>query len=397
MSCPSGQDPEPVVMGPVIEYTTAQADALQAITAWLDRGEQVFRLFGYAGTGKTTLAKEAVRRCEGEVLLAAYTGKAARVLGRACSAPSSTIHGLIYSPREVTEIVGSERRTRTEWELKDESPLSNARLLIVDEVSMVDEKIGRDLLGFGVQILVLGDPFQLPPVSGNSGFFTRAQPEVMLTEVHRHKDDANLILDLATAIRRTERWWHRPNVRTDEPDIEDLLGYDVIICGTHQTRMALNAEIREHLGYTPDQGPQPGEKLVCDRTDYGVGLLNGAIYTVVSAEEGLDHNGRLTHYRMVLEDDEGQELRVLSPLEDLSARSCVDPRAHRGMGCLMYASAITCHKAQGSQWDSVMVIDESFTFHRNKDRWLYTAVTRAITNVTVVTRPVEEMPEGYWD
>ena len=64
---------------------------------------------------------------------------------------------------------------------------------------MVDEELGRDLLSFGRKVLVLGDPAQLPPVKGG-GFFTEAEPDVMLTEVHRQAAD-NPIIRLSMAIR----------------------------------------------------------------------------------------------------------------------------------------------------------------------------------------------------
>ena len=57
---------------------------------------------------------------------------------------------------------------------------------------MVDEELGRDLLSFGKKVLVLGDPAQLPPVKGG-GFFTEAEPDVMLTEVHRQAADNPII------------------------------------------------------------------------------------------------------------------------------------------------------------------------------------------------------------
>jgi hypothetical protein len=383
------------------ERTEAQEEALDAISSWLDQGgDQVFRLFGYAGTGKTTLAREIARRYPpGQVLLAAYTGKASLVLARTCSAPASTIHRLIYVPTEVTETVDGRRRIRTEWRLRDDSPLRRARMLIVDEVSMVDDQMGQDLLSFGTKVLVLGDPFQLPPVSDDKEFFTSAEPDAMLTEVHRHKGDGGRILDLATAIRTGDPWQAHPGVRTDEPDVEELVDYDAVICGTHRTRMDLNNRIRRSLGFALEDGPQPGEKVICDRNDTSAGLLNGQTCTVVSAEAQLDRLGRVAHYLMALEDDEGQTVTVVSPVEDFTARSCRNPRGHRGMGCLMYAYAITCHKAQGSQWGSVLVIDESSTFRENQARWLYTAVTRAVTEVTVVRYPVATgpFPDGYWD
>ena len=57
---------------------------------------------------------------------------------------------------------------------------------------MVDEELGRDLLSFGTPVLVLGDTAQLPPVKGG-GFFTDAEPDAMLTEVHRQAADNPII------------------------------------------------------------------------------------------------------------------------------------------------------------------------------------------------------------
>jgi exodeoxyribonuclease-5 len=59
---------------------------------------QVFRLFGFAGTGKTTLAKRIAEECGGDVLFAAFTGKAAQVMRNRGCANARTIHSLIYRP-----------------------------------------------------------------------------------------------------------------------------------------------------------------------------------------------------------------------------------------------------------------------------------------------------------
>jgi exodeoxyribonuclease V len=155
-----------------------QEAALKAVARWLNRGEpQIFRLFGYAGTGKTTLAKKIAGDVEGEVAFGAFTGKAALVLRAKGCAEARTIHSLIY------------RATETEtgepsFVLNEDSTVARSKLVIIDECSMVDAELGRDLLSFGVPILVLGDPGQLPPVKGG-GFFTGTDPDIMLTEVHR--------------------------------------------------------------------------------------------------------------------------------------------------------------------------------------------------------------------
>ena len=49
-----------------------------------------------------------------------------------------------------------------------------------------------------------------------------------------------------------------------------------------------------------------------------------------------------------------------------------------------YGYALTVHKAQGSQWDDVIVFDESWAFREHRHRWLYTAITRASQRLTVV-------------
>ena len=170
--------------------------ALDAVGQWLRKGEpQVFRLFGYAGVGKTTLARHIAEGARGDAAFAAFTGKAALVLRSKGCVGATTIHSLIYNASEGADGAPS-------FTLNRDGPASRAGLIVIDECSMVDEELGRDLLSFGKPILVLGDPAQLPPVRGG-GFFTAAEPDVMLTEIHRQAED-NPIIRLAGAVRRGE-------------------------------------------------------------------------------------------------------------------------------------------------------------------------------------------------
>src|ERR1700752_3479883 len=176
-------------------FTPHQDAALTAASDWFKaaRGSaSIFRLFGYAGTGKTTLAKHLAEGVDGKVLFAAFTGKAACVMRSKGCQGATTIHSLIYRARD------SGQETPT-FELWDEAPASKAKLIIIDECSMVDAELARDLMSFGVPLLVLGDPAQLPPIQGG-GFFTEAEPDAMLTEVHRQAQD-NPIIRLSMDIR----------------------------------------------------------------------------------------------------------------------------------------------------------------------------------------------------
>ena len=149
-------------------WSPQQDKALAAVVEWLKtRSPQVFRLFGFAGTGKTTLARHIAEEIDGKAMFAAFTGKAALVMRSKGCDDARTIHSLIYRPKD----------TETEeptFELNDDSPAADAKLIIIDECSMVDEELGRDLLSFGRPVLVLGDPAQLPPVKGGGFLSGRA-------------------------------------------------------------------------------------------------------------------------------------------------------------------------------------------------------------------------------
>src|SRR6266542_2586956 len=209
-------------------FTTRHAAALRATSAWLKdaRGRaSIFRLFGYAGTGKTTLAKHLAEGVDGKVLFAAFTGKAACVMRSKGCHGAATIHSLIYKARESGEETPS-------FELWDEAPASKARLIVIDECSMVDAELARDLMSFGVPLLVLGDPAQLPPIQGG-GFFTDAEPDAMLTEVHRQAAD-NPIVRLSMDIRAGNRlvpgqYGESQVVTRDALDPQRVIGADQVL------------------------------------------------------------------------------------------------------------------------------------------------------------------------
>lgn len=364
-----------------MKWSPQQDDALCKVSDWLrDHSSQVFRLFGYAGTGKTTLARYLAEDVDGDVMFGAFTGKAAYVLRSKGCEGASTIHSMIYRP-DGGETAGESPI----FAIKRDCDAAKADLIVIDECSMVDEELGRDLLSFGVKVLVLGDPAQLPPVKGG-GFFTEAEPDVMLTEVHRQAAD-NPIIAMSMDIREGRpieygSYGESRVIPSSDIDADDILTADQVLVGTNKTRRQFNGRIRELKGYEGTT-PASGDKLVCLRNDKSKGLLNGGLWQV-DRLGGMNKN--LLKMELSSDEDEfGKSVKVkVHPFFFEGKEHQLAYSARRKSDEFDYGYALTVHKAQGSQWDDVVLFDQSFAFREHQKRWLYTAVTRAAERITVV-------------
>ena len=374
-----------------MQFSTQQDEALRAVSRWLKEPKsQVFRLFGYAGTGKTTLARHFAEEVSGDVLFAAFTGKAAQVLRSRGASNARTIHSLIYRPKgeeEVEDEVTGKTSVSPMFSINRQSPVARAKLIVIDECSMVDEALGKDLLSFGTKVLVLGDPGQLPPVSGG-GFFTEHEPDYLLTEIHRQARD-NPIIQLAMQVREGREIMHgdygTAQVIGRQEVTQDLvLGADQVLVGTNKTRRRYNQRLRELKGF-PNGYPSAGDKLVCLRNDQVKGLLNGSLWQVMSSSKETTKPGINLLVRP--EDDDmdrgAAKIKLLkAAFEDVDGE--IPWSMRKRYDEFDYGYALTVHKAQGSQWNNVVLFDESWAFRDTRERWLYTAVTRAAETLTIV-------------
>ena len=411
---------------PEMKLTPDQEDAVTLIEEWFFHlNTQIFVLCGYAGTGKTFLVEYVVRRLgliPGEsAAFVAPTGKAASVLIRN-GTPASTIHSLIYVREEDVEVnedgeVIYENFLRF---VKRESIDGKIKLIVVDETSMVSDEMLKDLLSFGVKCLFCGDPAQLPPVNGTNTLLT--MPCATLRQIVR-QEEGNAIVRLAERARKGEYipyGSYGENVRvlprSELANAGELFSEaDQVIVGTNKTRAYLNREMRISRGIPPEAVlPMDGEKLICTLNNWSrrldkngdFHLVNGIIGKCYNVREGEDGLGALdftadflsdTSYDLPFDTGIFVQGRYYHQYGDTACFLQNGALVYRRNPLLRhfkvrredticrfeFAYAVTCHKSQGSEYDNVVVVDESGYFDDGKE-WLYTAITRAKKELTII-------------
>jgi exodeoxyribonuclease-5 len=415
-----------------VQLTADQELAQNLIAEWFLNGSELqFVLAGYAGTGKTFLINHVVKnvlrlKAGVEAAFVSPTGKAATVLAQGGTV-AGTVHGLIYIRNEDDfdvdengEVLPSSRSLSF---YKRESIDEKIRLIIVDEASMVSEDVLHDLLSYGVKCLFCGDRAQLPPVNGECKLLEH--PNVELTQIVRQAE-GDPIIQVATMAREGKRIPYGeygenvsvvPLRRMQGLQRQRiLLRADQIICGRNKTRNSLNEEYRSYLGIPREAYlPQDGEKLICTLNNWEKPLEKGGRFYLVNGMIGRVENVR-EHYDHLVSmaftaDGIGREVQVVADggvfltgeyahMYGDQAVKLVDGtiihEANRGLlrklkvveqetiSRFEFAYAITCHKAQGSEFDSVVVFDESWLFGEDRSRWLYTAITRAKKRLLIV-------------
>lgn len=400
------------------ELTCDQIAAEKLITEWFSDPERpVFVLAGYAGTGKTTLLKKTVTETLGLVpdesaAFVTPTGKAACVL--ICEGiNATTLHRLIYqSYTEEKEVLVNGRKIKIEKLnfRRRESIDKNIRLIVLDEASMVSDEVIADLAAFGVKLLLCGDNAQLPPVEGKNSFLP--SPDYTLKTVVRQQRENPIIMLSERAREGKYIPFGRYGVNalvtggrnfTGEKRKNCLLKCDQIICGTNKTRTRLNDEVRGYLS----RGvlPESGDKLICTVNNWGqfidselkFNLVNGIIGTAYDpfydSTTGIGFmqfrpdflNGfcpEALPFDTGIFTDGRYRYRHGDYFEKLGEDG--EPVGAFTLNRFEFGYCISCHKAQGSEFDNAVVFDESYAFREDRALWLYTAITRAKKNLVIV-------------
>lgn len=393
-----------------MELTKKQSEGLKIAIARYRDNEKYTVISGYAqvGTGKSTLVKfiiDALDVDQDKVAYATYTGKAAEVLRKKGNPNAMTLHKLLYDsiPRQGGGFIRIPKKQL------------DYSIVVVDEVSMVPKTMVDMLLAHKIYILFLGDPFQLPQIDKKETHTLLDKPHIFLDQVMRQAAESEII-QLTMKIRNGEDipFMHGKEVIV-APKAELVTGHltwaDIIICATNKTRHNMNRQKRELLGYSGVL--QTGERIIVKRNYWedcdedGNALVNGTVGTVANPYESFVRipsyvkNDRrdLPLIGCIFTPDGGKSFDTFEIDKDylLKEEPCVDWRVSYQLGKLKpkigdilpkqatYGYALTCHAAQGSEFDKVLVIEESFPFDKiEHQRWLYTATTRAAEKLVLV-------------
>ncbi len=399
-------------------FTEDQVKAYGLITDWFFRSaKQIFVLAGYAGTGKTTLIKRVVLDAlklvpDESAAFVTPTGKAATVLIRA-GIPATTLHRLIYQSivtEQEVEVNGKKITVEKLSFKRREHIDKDVKLIVLDEASMVSDEVIADLAGFGVKLLLCGDNAQLPPVEGFNSCLTL--PDFTLETIVRQELD-NPIIKLSKMAREGVyipfgRYGNTVAVTskrifTGERRKQSLLNADQIICGINKTRAQINDEVRSYRGL--GALPQTGDKLICTQNNWETFIDEDMRFNLVNGIIG-------TAYKPFYDTDKSIGFMMFKPdfLEDYCPEALPfdagifiagnywykrgdyfektdengEPTGVFTLNRFEYGYCISCHKAQGSEFDNVLVFDESYAFKEDKNRWLYTAITRAKEKLIIV-------------
>lgn len=408
-----------------------QSELRDKLTAYVDGPPtaEPFIVHGYAGTGKTAATTSILREHFGQhhddaVAYLAPSGKAAAVL-RQRGVIANTIHHALYSPTSDTDARGRPLFVKkTSGLTLDE--LRQRTVVVVDEASMVSAKTSAWISENATRVIALGDPMQLPPVDGVSEWCgPEAQPDHVLTQEVRYDNDT-VQQRLGRALRQHSWRWAELDRYIDSTKVYDPRDFDAVVVWTNDQRWQIIDTTRDALG-SPRGAPVAGDVLIFRRNrvhdrrlpehppylgpDDAYNGQQSTILAVLGRETILrpvtyvysvreEERQTFEVWRLWVKDHDSGRCREVSVyhrglLGGVDHEDAVThlTRGHKGrpIHAATFGHVVTAHKAQGSGFGRVLVVDASASQRRTQTsdfarRWLYTAITRAEA-VATIARP----------
>lgn len=402
-----------------MELTRKQEEGRKIIVNKYLSGEPFGVVSGYAGVGKSVCISFIVASLgldpEEDVCYACPTGKACNQLQKLGHRNVTTLHKLLWkyklSPKGYF--------TRFPVEIGD----IPYKLIVVDEVSMVPQETIEQLLKHHIFILFCGDPFQLPPPSDEPRNTLLEKPDVFLDEVMRQAKESDIIRLSMVARAKQPIGYYKGNDLMILPKKELHEGHlawaDQILVGLNDTRKGINQHMREMRGFE-GEAPQIGDKVIVRRNYHetfgnnGFSLVNGtigflekAIYPCAYSLPRALHipGGPLESYKTNFVSDYSEDYGYLKLDKQMLltgeyrltlSQQVAISKFYKKIGAIQkpkqiipmefeYGYAITVHSSQGSSWDKVLLLEETFPQDWTEHcRWVYTGITRSCQKLIMI-------------
>lgn len=377
-----------------------QQAVIDAAVDWFNNSsELVFQYTGAAGTGKTVVLNEIVRRLNiplENIMPMSYTGTAAIVMRNRGMTNAKTIHSSIYEPVEdilygdngkpVMDEYFNKPKTRLKWVKREYIP--DKKLIIIDEASMTPRSMVKDIESFGIKIIACGDLNQLPPVGDDPGYLVSGKVH-RLTQIMRQAEESGIVYLADRAIKGLpiQYGFYNNAVVIPEDELTDKLSLqsDIILCCKNKTREIINKYIREDILKIKTQYPTFNEPLICRKNNWsiesnGINLVNGLRGVVRNYPDitSIKDNMKLMTIDFL---DDGNNLfpQLAIDLEyyraPFEAREALKRNPYNRADKFELAYAITTHLSQGSQYHHGIFMEEFL--HRDiMSNLIYTGITR---------------------
>lgn len=376
---------------------------------------------GFAGTGKTFLIS-IIRKAINDkwnssirIAFATFTGKASSVLQLKLKENDAiypedycgTIHSLIYRP-----LIEFDKKIKKmvikKWIRKEELDYD---LIIIDEASMVNFELWKDITSYNIPIIAVGDHGQLPPVGDK--FNLMSKPNYVLTEIKRQSLD-NPIIRLTQDIRNgieipygfydenNKSVFKLPWNSEECKKIFDSLDFTnnndmIVLCGLNKTRVSINQMIRNKIGYTSPE-PYPGDRVVFLKNNPITKVLNGMLgqvmFLLYEAKNVYNMSVLLDGYEdpfagIVYNGCFGKEKYedAYLELQNKYYKQVINKSDFSSIDICDWGYCISTHKSQGSEFKKVICFVEKSYYWDDEymKKWLYTAATRAKEKLFLIT------------
>lgn len=395
-------------MNTIILNTQQEIIKNKAVHWFLHESSQVFEIDGPAGTGKSVLIGQILKELHlmpYQVAAMSYTGQASIIMRMRGFPSARSIHSTLYElvdvedeNTELAERFGIKAKKK-EFKLRQMID-PNIRLFFIDEAYMVPDNMVRDILSFGIKVIVAGDAHQLPPVDGNPGFLTGYGVH-HLTQLMRQSENDPIVY-LANRAMNGEpihngMYGNNAMVINDSEFIPQMIGFaNCLLCGTNRTRETMNSYIRSLAGF---QGSYPhyGERVICRKNDWersidDIALANGLSGTVLNNPDvSMDGQTFKINFKPDLVNAVFFDVPVnyeyfISDFEKKKAIKSSFQRSKWMQGELFdFAYALTVHLSQGSEYPNCIYVEE-FMRQQIQNQLNYTAITRAKAGLIYVKK-----------